>query len=49
MTRPETKSNFEGRVFFYDERVEHYVTPTIYVVPSESAAGEINPQVEAAA
>jgi uridine kinase len=26
---------FEGRLFFYDERVEQYVTPTIYVVPSE--------------
>jgi len=22
---------FEGRLFFYDERVEQYVTPTIYV------------------
>ncbi len=43
---------FEGRLFFYDERVEHYVTPTIYVVPAESAASQgqiINTQVEAAA
>lgn len=28
---------FEGRLFFYDQRVEQYVTPSIYVVPSEAA------------
>ena len=26
---------FEHQIFFYDERVERYVTPTVYVVASE--------------
>jgi uridine kinase len=26
---------FDGQIFYYDERVERYVTPTVYVLGSE--------------
>jgi uridine kinase len=31
---------FEGRIFFYDERVERYVTPTVHVVTSSACTSE---------
>jgi uridine kinase len=36
---------FEGRIFHYDERVERYVSPTIYVVASDPASALEEPKI----
>ena len=34
---------FGSRIFYYDERVERYVTPTVYVVASGPACASEGP------
>jgi hypothetical protein len=36
---------FEGRIFHYDERVERYVSPTIYIVASDPASALEEPKI----
>jgi len=36
---------FEHQIFFYDERVERYVAPTVYVVVSERTCTSEEPKI----